>query len=180
MLMRIMRGRSLCVACLVASAAVAALVAFMASGPELRAAEPDQVDDAGVKQARDQVKMLDSLYKTAVVSVTKRYVDGPPAIKVGMDVFAAMEKEGWHKAKLVDASGSPQNEANLPRTDFEKRAVVAIQAGKPYYEEVIGEGKSRTLHAATVVPAVLKRCASCHGVKEGDLLGFIRYEVPVK
>jgi mono/diheme cytochrome c family protein len=91
-----------------------------------------------------------------------------------------MEKEGGHRAKLVDASGMPQNEANLPQTDFEKRAAEAMRAGKAYYEEVGGDGRTRKLYAATIVPAVMKKCATCHGVKEGDLLGFIRYELPVK
>ncbi len=123
--------------------------------------------------------MVDELYKNAVVSITNKY-DGPPAIKVAMDVFAAMEKSGWHKAKLVDASDAPKNEANLPSTPFEKRAAVAIQGGKTYYEEVTGTGRDRTLFAATIVPAVTQKCASCHGTKQGDLLGFIRgYEVPV-
>jgi hypothetical protein len=177
MLKRMIRGRSLCVVCLAGAAAATALVSFLASERETRAEEP--APDAAVARARDQVKMLDSLYKTAVVSVTNRY-DGPPAIKVAKDVFALMEKDGWHKAKLVDASGMPQNEANLPQTDFEKRAAEAIKAGKPYYDEVSGQGKSRTLYAATVVPAVTKKCATCHGLDEGDLLGFIRYELPIK
>ena len=76
--------------------------------------------------------------------------------------------------------GSPQNEANLPQTSFEKRAAAAIQAGKPYFDEIEGIGPERKRHAATVVPAVTKKCARCHGVREGDLLGFIRYEIPVK
>jgi hypothetical protein len=178
MLKGLRSGRLYCVVCLFVSLAAAALVAILASGTDLRAEPPAQ--DHALTRARDQVKMLDALYKTAVVSVTKRYDEGPPAIKVAMDVFGAMDKAGWHKAKLVDASGVPQNEANLPRTDFEKRAAKAMQAGKPYYEELDGEGPKRTLYAATIVPAVMKRCASCHGAKEGDLLGFIRYEVPVK
>lgn len=171
-------GRLFCGVCLLASLAAAALVAVLASGPSLHAAEP--AEDPAVTRAREQVKMLDTLYKNAVVSVTKRYEEGPPAIKVAMDVFAVMEKDGWHKAKLVDASGDPQNTANLPQTDFEKRAAEAMKAGKPYYEEIVGTGPKRTYYAATVVPAVLKRCASCHGAEEGDLLGFIRYELPVK
>ena len=107
------------------------------SGPPLRADGPDA--DPALERTRQQVKMLDELYKNAVVSITNKY-DGPPAIKVAKDVFAAMEKSGWHKAKLVDASGSPQNEANLPQTDFEKRAAEAMRAGKPYFEEVTGDG----------------------------------------
>jgi hypothetical protein len=174
---RMSNGRSLCVVCLAAAAAIAAFVAFLASGGDLRADET--AGDPALARARDQVKMLDSLYKSAVVSVTKRY-DGPPAIKVAMDVFKAMEEDGWHRAKLVDASGTPQNEANLPKTEFEKRAAVAMRAGKPYFEEVGGEGGTRKLYAATIVPAVVKKCATCHGVKEGGLLGFIRYEIPVE
>jgi len=146
-------------------------------GPLLRASGP--AADPALERTREQVKMLDELYKNAVVSITNKY-DGPPAIKVAKDVFAAMEKSGWHKAKLVDASGSPQNEANLPRTEFEKRAAAAIRAGKPYFEEIDGKGPGRKLYAATIVPAVTKKCAKCHGVSEGDLLGFIRYEIPVK
>lgn len=42
-------------------------------------------------RARDEVQKLDALYKTAVVSVTNQF-EGPPAIKMAMDVFAAMEK----------------------------------------------------------------------------------------
>lgn len=170
------RGRTpLCVGCIVAAMAAALVLGAFLSARNLQAAEPDPA----LERTREQVQMLDTLYKNAVVSVNNKY-DGPPAIKVAKDVFAAMEKAGWHKAKLVDASGDPQNEANLPQTDFEKRAAGAMKAGKPYYEEVEGNGKDRTLRAATVVPAVTQKCATCHGAKTGDLLGFIRYEIPVK
>ena len=160
-----------------AAATSAAIVGLLLTGPVLRAEGPKA--DPALERTREQVKMLDELYKNAVVSINSKY-DGPPAIKVAKDVFAAMEKSGWHKAKLVDASGTPQNEANLPQTDFEKRAAKAMRAGKPYYEEVAGADAGRKLFAATVVPAVAKKCATCHGVKEGALLGFIRYEIPVK
>lgn len=174
------KGRtSFCVGCALAAMAAALVLVSMLRAPELQAAEPTKPADPALERTRDQVKMLDSLYKNAVVSITNKY-DGPPAIKVAKDVFAAMEKDGWHKAKLVDASGAPQNEANLPQTGFEKRAAEAMVAGKTYYEEVDGKGDERTLRVATVVPAVTKKCATCHGTKQGDLLGFIRYEIPVK
>ncbi len=135
-------------------------------------------------RTREQVKMLDDLYKTAVVSITKRYVtaqDKEPAIMVAKDVFGAMSKQGWHKAKLVDASGEPLNDDNAPRTDFEKDAAKEMNAGKPYFERVVGEGKDRRLLAATVVPVVMQKCADCHTHKKvGEVLGFIRYDVPIK
>jgi hypothetical protein len=37
-----------------------------------------------------------------------------------------------------------------------------------------------SLTASTIVPAVTKKCAKCHGTTEGDLLEFIRYEITVK
>lgn len=139
----------------------------------------DEPADAKLERARAEVQKLDALYKTAVVSVTNRF-EGPPAIKMAKDVFAAMEKAGWHRAKLVDATGDPLNPDNTPKSEFEKRAAKAMQGGATYFEEVDGDGEERTLLAATVVPAVLKKCATCHGVKEGDLLGFVRYEIPIR
>jgi hypothetical protein len=139
-----------------------------------------QGDDAALKRARREVKMLDELYKNAVVSITQIYGDGPPAVRVAKQVFKAMEDGEYHSAKLVDATGSPLNEANRPATPFEERAEKAILEGKAYYEEVVGEGADRRLLAATVVPAVLPRCAKCHGVEEGELLGFIRYDLKVE
>src|SRR4051794_14450836 len=59
--------------------------------------------DPALERTREQVKMLDDLYKNAVVSITKRYVgeqDKQPAIMVAQDVFGAMRKQGWHSAKL--------------------------------------------------------------------------------
>jgi Protein of unknown function (DUF3365) len=161
----------------VVAAITVAVLGVILSGSLVLAGGP--ADDPALDRTRKQVKMLDELYKNAVVSITNKY-DGPPAIKVAKEVFTAMEKSGWHKAKLVDASGNPQNEANLPQTDFERRAAAAMQAGKAYFEEVEGKGKGRKLYAATVVPAVTKKCARCHGASEGDLLGFIRYEISVK
>ena len=157
--------------------AMAGFVALRPASPALFAA--DAKADPALDRTREQVKMLDELYKNAVISVNAKY-DGPPAIKMAKDVFAAMKSSGWHDAKLVDATGTPQNEANLPQTDFEKRAAEAMKAGKPYYDEVTGLGNDRKLFAATVVPAVHKKCATCHSTKVGDLLGFIRYEIPVK
>ncbi len=140
--------------------------------------------DPAVERAREQVKMLDDMYKNAVVSITKTYVakqDDRPAIMIAKDVFGAMQKKGWHSARLVDATGDPLNDVNAPETDFEKEAFRRIRSGQPYYDRVVGEGKDRKLLAATVVPVVMATCAECHqDRKVGEVLGFLRYEVPVK
>ena len=170
--------RKMLLGCLVGSASLAAALSMLVS-PTVVAGDGPESDPA-VERARQQVKMLDELYKSAVVSITDKYQRGSPAIMVAKDIFKAMEKGRYHSARLVDATGSPLGEGNVPKTDFEKRAAAAMQAGQAYIDEVVGKGQDRRLLAATVVPAVHRRCAECHGVKQGELLGFIRYEVPIR
>jgi hypothetical protein len=118
------------------------------------------------------------------VQVTATYVaaeEKTPAARIAQKVFQAMASKGHHAARLIDASGKPANEANLPKTDFEKKAVAALKGGKTYYEELAQKDGKQVLRAATVVPVVMKQCITCHpGFKEGDLLGAIVYEIPVK
>jgi Protein of unknown function (DUF3365)/Methyl-accepting chemotaxis sensory transducer, class 40H, sensor len=145
--------------------------------------EKKEPDKAALERTREQVKMLDTLYKTAVVSITNSYVEGQasvPAAMVAKDVFAAMHKNGYHNARLIDATGKPRNKKNIANTEFEKKAVEEMKAGKQYYEEVAQVDGKHVLRAATIVPVVLKQCATCHGKKEGALLGAIVYELPVK
>ncbi len=140
--------------------------------------------DVALARTREQVKMLDDLYQNAVVSITKKYVaeqDDQPAIMVAQEIFGAMKKQGWHSAKLVDATGEPMNDINAPRSEFEKEAAREMNAGKPYFDRVVGVGNNRRLLAATVVPVVMQKCAECHNHKKvGEVLGFIRYDLPIK
>ncbi len=139
----------------------------------------DTAPDAALERTRAQAKMLDDLLKVAVVDITNRY-DGPPAAKVAKSIFAAAKQKQYFDAKLLDITGAPLNEANVPKDDFEKRAAKAIGEGKAYFEEIVGQGDARRLRVATAVPAVTKKCASCHGLKECDPLGFLSYDLPVK
>lgn len=164
----------------VVSLGVIAASAFaLAVGLPSRASDPEPESDPALERTRAQAKMLDDLFKVAVVDITNRY-DGPPAAKVAKAIFEAAQDKQYFKAKLLDATGSPQNEANAPQDGFEKRAAKAMIEGRTYLEEVIGEGKTRRLRVATVVPAVVEKCAKCHGVKKGDLLGFLSYDIPIK
>lgn len=161
----------------------AGLTAFGAPAAGEKVGAKENVDPAALARTRETVKMLDDLYKNAVVSITKNYVDkqaDTPAAAVAKDVFAAMHKNGWHHARLVDATGKPKRKANLPKTDFEKRGVEQMKAGKPYFEEVGEKDGKPVLRVATVVPAVMPQCAVCHGGKEGRLLGAIIYELQIK
>jgi len=161
----------------------AALGVFLMLGNAPAQGDKKGPDKAALERTREQVKMLDTLYKTAVVSITNSYIEGQssvPAAMVAKDVFAAMHKAGYHNARLIDATGKPKNKANVAKTDFEKKAVDEMKAGKAYYEEVAQVDGKHVLRAATVVPVVLKQCATCHGKKEGTLLGAIVYELQVK
>ena len=157
--------------------AAAALALTVGSPPGVSGSPPES--DPALQRTRDQAKMLDDLFKVAVVDITERY-DGPPAAKVAKAIFAAARDKQYFRAKLLDATGSPQNEANAPEDDFEKRAAQAVTSGKMYFEEVVGKGETRRLRVATAVPAVVRKCAKCHGVEQGELLGFLSYDLPIK
>jgi hypothetical protein len=152
--------------------------------PASLAQEKGPADKAAVERARDTVKLIDALYKNYVVEITATYVGEkkvPPAARVTKRVFNAMHKGGFHSARLVDATGEPVNEDNRPSAAFEKKAVGVIKAGKGYYDEVDVVAGKNVLRAATVVPVVMKQCIACHpGYKEGDVLGALVYEVPIK
>lgn len=136
-----------------------------------------------VARAREQVRMLDTLYKNAVVSITKNYVNQQadvPAATVAKDVFVAMKNGKFHNARLIDVTGKPKNKENVAKSDFEKAAVEAIRSGKEYIDEIAFVDGQPVLRAATVVPAVMEQCIICHGKREKNLLGTLVYELPIK
>jgi hypothetical protein len=160
---------------------VGVVAALVGSGRTAGRVNPDP---AAVERARETVHMIDDLYKGAVVHITATYVraqEVTPAARVAQKIFKHMEERGWHKARLVDATGTPSNRANLPSTEFEKRAVEQIRGGKPYVDEVATRDGKPVLRAATVVPVVMKQCIACHpGMKEGEVIGALVYEVPIR
>jgi hypothetical protein len=128
--------------------------------------------------------MLDDMYKSAVVHITKTYVNArerTPAAAAAKLMFKDMAAKGWHNARLIDATGEPSSRANLPKSAFEKKAVERLKAGQDYYEEVATKDGKPVLRAATPVPAVMAACTTCHPhVKEGQLMGALVYELPIK
>jgi hypothetical protein len=161
----------------------AALAAYGISAAGDKPADKIKVDPAALERTRESVKMLDDLYKNAVVIITKTYVEqqaDTPAAAVAKELFVAMHKNKWHLARLVDATGKPKRKANAPKTDFEKRGVAQMNAGKKYFEEIGEKDGKPVLRVATVVPALMPQCVTCHGGKQGRVLGAIVYEVPIK
>ena len=119
-----------------------------------------------------------------MVTITDTYVkaqEKTPAATVLKKVFAHMEKNQHGSGRLIDATGMPLREGNVAKTEFEKKAVKEIKGGKPYVEEVATKDGKPVLRAATVVPAVMAACVNCHPhVKQGDVLGALIYEIPIR
>jgi hypothetical protein len=159
-------------------------VALLANGGPGHTADKGGPSPAAVARTRETVRMLDDMYKSAVVHITKTYVrarERTPAARAAQLIFKDMAAKGWHDARLIDATGEPSNKANLPKSAFEKKAVERLKAGQSYYEEVATKDGKAVLRAATPVPAVLAACTTCHPhVKEGQLMGALVYELPIK
>jgi len=148
--------------------------------------KPAGAKDPAVERARREVRMLDDIYKTSIVLITTHYVhddEDLPAGSAFKALFAAVKEKGWHEVRLLDATGEPYEEENLPKTAFEKTAVKQLLAGKPAYDEVVTEGNKRYLLAATAIPVVMDKCILCHEsyrtVKKGQAIGALGYKVPI-
>ncbi len=143
--------------------------------------------DAAVQRARRQVLMLDDLYKTVVVLVTDKYVHKDTDISAGSAaqlLFEAMRKKGHHDIRLLDATGTPYDDDNLPKDDFEKEAIRALKAGQASYEKVEERAGGRVFRMATPVPVVMEKCAMCHEAyktaKKNEAIGALSYTLRVE
>ena len=124
---------------ILATALVLIGAAWTLDASRLGAADADPADPA-LARTRKVVQMLDDLYKNAIVLITTHYVDEKsdlPAGEAFKALFATMREKGWHEMRLLDATGDPIVDDNLPQDDFERDAIRAIKSGKPYYERVV-------------------------------------------
>jgi len=151
-----------------------------ASGADKAAADEENRE---LERARREVKLLDDIYKTAIVLITKHYVEEDsdlPAGEAFKVLFAGMKEKGWHEVRLIDATGQPVNDANIPHDAFEKNAIKALLAGKPYYEEQAEKDGKHFLRAATPLPIVMEKCAMCHdNYKNQKVIGALGYTLPL-
>jgi Protein of unknown function (DUF3365) len=150
-----------------------------------QAADPPA--DVAVERTRKQVKMLDGIYKNAIVIVTEHYVTEKSDLPAGSafkKLFQAAKDNKWHEVRLLDATGDPYDPDNVAKSDFEKRAVKRLVAGEAYVDEVIEKDGKRYLQAATAIPVVMKKCVMCHEsyskVAEGKAIGALGYVVPIE
>jgi hypothetical protein len=168
------------------------LLALAFSGPARSPAQPappdkQEPDAAALQRARREVRMLDDIYKTAIVLITDKYVKtkkdypaGRAAIKWLRDVAA----KGHPEARLIDVSGEPYSPSNTARDAFEKEGVKQLKTGKGYYDRVEYKGGKSYLRAITAIPVVSERCILCHEhyklAKNGEAVGALTYTVPIQ
>lgn len=144
----------------------------------------DPAEERAVERARREVKLLDDIYKTAIVLITKHYVEESsdlPAGEAFKVLFENMKKKGWHEVRLLDGLGEPLNDENKPQDDFERKAIKQVLAGKEYYEELDTMDGKRYLRAATVLPMVMEKCVLCHDNFKGKkVVGALAYTLPLE
>ena len=142
--------------------------------------------DEAVERTRKQTRMLDDLYKTAIVLITEHYVKGdePSAAVAGKLLWKEMKAKGHHEVRLIDATGTPIEASNVAVDDFEKGALKEILAGKASVDRVVEKDGKRFLRTATIVPVVMTKCVACHPhyakVPKSQAIGALVYTLPVE
>ncbi len=139
--------------------------------------------ERAMRSARRETKMLDTLYKTAIVSVTQTYVvdsNSTAAITTFQPVLKAMKAGKWHEVRLVDGLGDPINPENAPQDDFEKRSIREMLAGKEMVDAVEEADGKAYLRTMTILPMALEKCILCHENYRGKkIVGGISYRMPL-
>lgn len=138
-----------------------------------------------VARAKKQAKMLDTLYKSAIVLITENYVDGKESVAAGdafQALFKTMKDNGFHEVRLLDATGDAYDPDNEPKTEFEKQAIRALLDGKPIFEQIVTEDDKRFLLSATPIPVVMEKCTACHANYEGvqGPIGALGLKIPIE
>jgi uncharacterized protein DUF3365 len=140
--------------------------------------------DAAVERTRQEVKMLDDLFKNMIVLVDGHYVKKPDdfaAATAAKALFAAMKKNQWFDVRLLGLTDVIGDQDDVPRDAFEQTAAKKLLAGDASYEELVETGGKRYLRVATGVPVVSENCVMCHANFKGNKrnVGSLSYTVPV-
>lgn len=148
--------------------------------------QPAAKPDVQLERARREVRLLDDIYKGGIVTITQHYVTDEDTIPAGTAfkmLFKAAEEKGWHRVRLLDATGEPYSDENVAEDDFEKRAVKAIAGGKTNVESIELRKGTRHLRVATPIPVVFEKCTMCHdnyaGLPKGKFIGALSYTLPI-
>ena len=142
---------------------------------------------AAIDRARQTVKMLDDIYKGGIVTITDKYVTEDSEIPAGTafkQIFAIAKEKGWHEARLLDLTGEPYSDENVPVDEFELRAAKKVAAGTGFYEEIEEAEDGKYFRAMTAIPVVMEKCIRCHSnyedLPEGQAIGAMGYRLKIE
>lgn len=165
---------------------VTAARSYSADAPAAAKGNSQTPSAESLERARKIVKMLDEIYKNAIVLITDKYVNSEedfPAGSAAVALFANVSKGGSHEVRLIDVTGKPYDDKNVAQDNFEKEGVKRLKAGATSFEEVVQKGDHHQLRSMTAVPVVMKKCVMCHAhyadAKPGEAIGAISYTIPI-
>lgn len=172
---------------LVFGAAAFACQVLLGGSRHSAASEKAAVDPAAVQRARKTARMLDDIYKSAVVLITDKYVRDRkdfPAGRAAVHWFKAISKKGWHEVRIIDVSGEPYSQANVAKDDFDKEGIRRLKAGSDFFDRVETANGKSYLRAITPIPVVMQKCVMCHDhyktAKKGEPVGALTYKIPLE
>ncbi len=146
----------------------------------------DATRNGPLAAVRREVRMLDDIYKGGIVTITDNYVNDAETIPAGTafkKLFEYVEQKGWHRVRLVDATGEPYNDENVAEDDFETAAIAQLLEGEDWVEQVEERDGKRYFRVATPIPVVLSKCVMCHDnyeeVPAGRAVGALTYSIPL-
>jgi hypothetical protein len=140
--------------------------------------------DPEIDRTRQEVKMLDDLFKNMIVLVDETYVKKPDSVAAataGKALWAALKKGGWYEVRILGLTDVIGDQDDVPRDAFERTAAAKLVAGDKWYEEVSEKDGKRYLRVATGIPVVSENCLMCHANFKGNKgnIGALSYTVPM-
>lgn len=169
----------------IAGLAIGLAAVLTLPGPGSFGAEQAAVSsDPELERTRNEVKMLDDLFKNAIVLIDHTYVKKPDdvaAATAGKALFAVLKKDGWCDVRLLGLTDVIGDQDDVPRGTFEQTAAKKLVAGDTWYEEVTEKDGKRYLRVATAIPVVSENCVMCHANFKGNKgnIGALSYMVPM-
>jgi Protein of unknown function (DUF3365) len=160
------------------------LAAMLAIPLSVAAEQANAPPDPELERTRQEVKMLDDLFKNAIVLIDETYVKKPDSVAAATAskaLFAALKKAGWYDVRILGLTDVIGDQDDIPRDAFERTAAAKLIAGNKWYEEVSEKDGKRYLRVATGIPLVSENCLMCHANFKGNKgnVGALAYTVPM-
>jgi hypothetical protein len=124
------------------------------------ASQADEGGAAAVAKAREKAKLMHSIYAATLDAMHHHFFRNDRAVlpaRALEDVFAEMEVQSRVKTKWISVNTKAMSVSHEPKSEFEKKAAVAIAAGKGEFELV----EDGYYQRAAAIP-LRSGCVNCH------------------